>query len=1028
LIAAGTFMIWIVAVALAVWVLAQQSRVGRLERRIDALSRALAELTHRRPVVDESPRTAPVATTVPVAEAEATPEPAPVAVAVPLTVSRLMAATAAESRIETPAEPETPTPLRPAAKRREGPNLAAWLSENGLAWLGGGALALGGIFLVTYAAQRGVFTPLLRIWAAVVAGAVMLAASEWIRRAERRAGRPRALTAAVAAGAGAATLYGAIWAAERLYHFIGLETAAPLLGAVSAGLLALAWLHGAPLALLAVVFAYLAPAITGRSAWGQGPLTFYLSLIMVTGYAAAAARRWAVVGLAAGLGAVLWILPGLMGWGGIKAAVLTIGPPVLALAACEWRRRRDGTSDERLSMMLAVALVLASLIAPGFWIALALGTKISPALTVAVSLVLVAVGGLSTVRRQGPALLQIAPYASAVVGLGIVDISSGHMAVAEPMIWGTLILAVSMAASGLAAAFAKPERQARLWAASGAVASALAFGLSDLVLRHAFPAAPWIGPAAGAVGLALCAALLARRTEDPSADLPLALWIWAAAAVALQSLGEAFDPRALPPVFAAAALGGAALQVRLGWRGLASASVAAAIAALGALFGPDLAIAALRGAASPQLIAGVATGAAVLTAAAGLVAGRGPRARRDVGEALVTGAIIIALLGAFLTLRCFVRPHGGGLDLLADAALRTLLLLATGVLARPGRDPGPISRWRPHVFLLAGAAHGLAACGVALNPLWPGRDVIGPPLLDTLALAYLAPALLLALATRPEVSPNRDRAAPYGLLALGAGLAWALLEIRRLCQGPGFDGLDFLGRIEAAADGLVFLALACGALVLSRRARLRRGAEEPGRLQAWITPAAIIALGLADLAYFYLASPWWGPVTRPMASFGEAGLLGACYAAGIGGTFAFWRLTADRPALSRAALVSAVLQAFALLTLAIRLGFRGLDMAPSAIVVARVETWAFSAIWAAYGLAVMVMGVRRGDIALRWTGLGLLLFTTAKVLLFDMARLDGMVRAASFLALGALLIVGALAARRIGAFGKTETDEETPAD
>jgi uncharacterized membrane protein len=71
----------------------------------------------------------------------------------------------------------------------------------------------------------------------------------------------------------------------------------------------------------------------------------------------------------------------------------------------------------------------------------------------------------------------------------------------------------------------------------------------------------------------------------------------------------------------------------------------------------------------------------------------------------------------------------------------------------------------------------------------------------------------------------------------------------------------------------------------------------------------------------------------------------------------------------------------------------------------------------------MVMGVRRSDIALRWTGLCLLLFTTAKVLLFDMARLDGMVRAASFLALGALLIIGALAARRIGAFGKAEGEE-----
>ena len=81
---------------------------------------------------------------------------------------------------------------------------------------------------------------------------------------------------------------------------------------------------------------------------------------------------------------------------------------------------------------------------------------------------------------------------------------------------------------------------------------------------------------------------------------------------------------------------------------------------------------------------------------------------------------------------------------------------------------------------------------------------------------------------------------------------------------------------------------------------------------------------------------------------------------------------------------------------------------------ARLETWAFSAIWALYGVAAVVLGARLRDLAVRWTGLAVLLFTTAKVFIFDMARLDGVVRAASFLALGALLIAAALAARRFG--------------
>ena len=79
---------------------------------------------------------------------------------------------------------------------------------------------------------------------------------------------------------------------------------------------------------------------------------------------------------------------------------------------------------------------------------------------------------------------------------------------------------------------------------------------------------------------------------------------------------------------------------------------------------------------------------------------------------------------------------------------------------------------------------------------------------------------------------------------------------------------------------------------------------------------------------------------------------------------------------------------------------------------ASLETWTFSAIWALYGLAALAIGAGRRDLSLRGFGLAVLLGTTAKVFLFDLARLEGVVRAASFLALGAVLLVGALAARR----------------
>ncbi|MCR5874241.1 DUF2339 domain-containing protein [Phenylobacterium sp. J426] len=51
-------------------------------------------------------------------------------------------------------------------------------------------------------------------------------------------------------------------------------------------------------------------------------------------------------------------------------------------------------------------------------------------------------------------------------------------------------------------------------------------------------------------------------------------------------------------------------------------------------------------------------------------------------------------------------------------------------------------------------------------------------------------------------------------------------------------------------------------------------------------------------------------------------------------------------------------------------------------------------------------------------GLIVLMITLAKIFLFDMARLDGVVRAGSFLAVGTLLLAAAVLMRRIsGATG-----------
>lgn len=71
----------------------------------------------------------------------------------------------------------------------------------------------------------------------------------------------------------------------------------------------------------------------------------------------------------------------------------------------------------------------------------------------------------------------------------------------------------------------------------------------------------------------------------------------------------------------------------------------------------------------------------------------------------------------------------------------------------------------------------------------------------------------------------------------------------------------------------------------------------------------------------------------------------------------------------------------------------------------RAQVW-ISVVWGITGTLPVVAGFVWNREALRWTGLGVLAATVAKVFLFDMSRLDTVSRIGSFLALG-LLLVGA---------------------
>ena len=82
---------------------------------------------------------------------------------------------------------------------------------------------------------------------------------------------------------------------------------------------------------------------------------------------------------------------------------------------------------------------------------------------------------------------------------------------------------------------------------------------------------------------------------------------------------------------------------------------------------------------------------------------------------------------------------------------------------------------------------------------------------------------------------------------------------------------------------------------------------------------------------------------------------------------------------------------------------------------------AVSALWGALGLTLLYVGLRRSSGALRVGGLALFGISLAKLFLYDLSRLSSITRALSFLAVGAVLLLGGFFYQRLGARAENGT-------
>jgi len=237
------------------------------------------------------------------------------------------ASTPAETVSEAPATPQGAAPAaaatssappprapRPAPAPKSDTSFEEQFGTRWVVWVGGLALALGGIFLVRYSIEAELIGPGLRIVLGLLLAAFLVAAGEWMRRKESRsniAGVPSAHIPSILTAAGTTVAYATVYAAYALYGFLSPAAAFIALGLVALATLAAALLHGPILAGLGLVGAYVSPILVSTGDANYWALYIYLAVVTAAAFALARARLWRWLAITAVAFAVFWMLPGI---------------------------------------------------------------------------------------------------------------------------------------------------------------------------------------------------------------------------------------------------------------------------------------------------------------------------------------------------------------------------------------------------------------------------------------------------------------------------------------------------------------------------------------------------------------------------------------------------------------------------------------------------------------------------------------------------------------------------------------------
>lgn len=176
-------------------------------------------------------------------------------------------------------------------------------------WVGGVALALGGIFLVRYSIEQGWLGPLARVSFGLLFGAILGGLGEWTRRRGQTfafAGFEKANIPAILTAAGTVAAFASVYAAYALYDLISPAIAFVTLGIVGVAALAAALLHGVLLAAVGLIGSYCVPLLVSTNEPNPLALALYILVVSAAAFGVARMRLWRWLAIAAAAGLFIW--------------------------------------------------------------------------------------------------------------------------------------------------------------------------------------------------------------------------------------------------------------------------------------------------------------------------------------------------------------------------------------------------------------------------------------------------------------------------------------------------------------------------------------------------------------------------------------------------------------------------------------------------------------------------------------------------------------------------------------------------